>query len=363
MRAAGAELTGVRVFDVRRGEVTPDAGADSLFIGIGNANVASRLRDTLTAHYPMDHPATVVSRPGSSHQATRAVTLAELEPAAEMPPPVSVFVAALPAEQRADVDGLRAIMARLRGEDGCPWDREQDHRTLRRCLLEEAHEAIAAIDRADWQELASELGDILLQIIFHAHLAAERGEFDFNDVARRLRDKLVSRHPHVFGDAVVDDAAAVLRRWDELKRDEAGSDESEGLLSGVAPTLPALDRAQKVQRRAAHYGFDWTEAEGPLAKLLEEIEELKRELATETPGSPRLEHELGDILFAVVNVSRFAGVDAEQALRAAADRFADRFAKMRELAAERGKTLEGMKLAEMDALWERAKAARGSGSP
>ena len=358
IKAAGAALNGVRIFDVRAGSAEPDADADGLFFGLRDAAAVGALRARLQGRYAAAHPVTAVSRPGAPQQEVRRLTVGELELAAEMPAPVSVFVPALPPEQRPTIDGLRAIMARLRSDHGCPWDREQDHRTLRRCLLEEAHEAIAAIDREHWQELAVELGDILLQVLFHAQLAGERGEFDFDDVAARLRDKLVGRHPHVFGDAVARDAGEVLRRWEELKRHETGEEETHDLLAGVAPTLPALDRAQKVQRRAAHVGFDWPQVAGPLAKLAEEIEELKALLATERLGSPPLEHEMGDILFAAVNVARFASVDAEQALRTAVDRFARRFAIMEELAAEQGERLEGMNLQQMDRLWERAKRDR-----
>ena len=355
VRAGGAELAGVRVFDARLGDVRPDPDGESLFINVRGAAMLAAIGRALARDYPADHVVTVVSRPGSGDQTVRALTIADLDAPARMPPPLAVFVPAAPAERGGTVDGLRAIMARLRGPDGCPWDREQDHRTLRRCLLEEAHEALDAIDREDWQDLASELGDILLQVIFHAQLGSERGEFDFDDVAARLRDKLIARHPHVFGDAVANDAATVLRRWDEIKREEVGDERADDLLTGVAPTLPALDRAQKVQRRAAHFGFDWAHVEGPLAKLAEEIEELKAALGAEAPGAPRLEHEIGDVLFAAVNVARFAGVDAEQALRTTVERFARRFAAMQGLAAEQGERIEGMNLEQMDALWERAK--------
>lgn len=353
--AAGARLDGVRVFDVRAPAIESDPDADCLFVGIDDDVALARLTDALDDAYPARHQVTAISKTGSPDQEKRSLTIASLQDAGEMALPLAVFVPAPSPEERDTVDGLRAIMARLRADSGCPWDREQDHRSLRRCLLEEAHEVIAAIDRGDWQELATELGDVLLQVLFHAQLASERGDFDFDDVAARLREKLVARHPHVFGDVVAKDAADVLRRWDELKRHEAGEEDGGDLLTGVAPTLPALDRAQKVQRRAAHVGFDWTRVEGPLAKLAEEIGELKAALASESPGSLWLEHEVGDILFSVVNVSRFAGIDAEQALRAAADRFAARFARMRELAAQQGERIEGMSLEQMDALWERAK--------
>jgi tetrapyrrole methylase family protein/MazG family protein len=359
--AAGAKLTGIRVFDLRQGGIarapTVNVDCDSLFVGL-RGGAAAALKSALSAHYPPHHQVTAVSRPGSHDQLVRVLAIEELERVHEMPPPVSVFVPAPSPEQRATVAGLRGLMARLRSPDGCPWDREQDHRSLRRCLLEETHEALAAIDREDWQELAGELGDLLLQVLFHAQLAAERGEFDLDDVARRLRDKLVARHPHVFGDAVARDAETVLRRWEELKRAEGGAEiegRAEDLLSGVAPTLPALDRAHKAQQRAAHMGFDWPTLEGPLQKLAEEAAELRAELAQQPPGSLRLEQEIGDLLFSVVNVARFAGVNAEQALRAAVDRFAGRFATMRKLAGEAGQSLEAMNLEQMDRLWERAK--------
>lgn len=359
--AAGRKLSGVRVFDLRAGAAVPDASSDSLFVGIADAAAAAALQQALASHYPREHQVTAVSRPGSREQETATFTIAELGRVAQMPAPVSLFVPALEAEQRATIDGLRAIMGRLRSGDGCPWDREQDHRTLRRCLLEETHEVLAAIDREQWQELCVELGDLLLQVLFHAQLASERGEFDFDDVVARLREKLVARHPHVFRDAVAENAEAVLRQWDELKRHEAGGPERAGdLLAGVPPTLPALDRAQRVQRRAAHIGFDWGQVAGPLAKLAEEIEELKAALRAEPRGSPRLEDEMGDIIFAAVNVARFAGVDAEQALRAAVERFAARFAAMQHLAAQQGEDLRKMNLDQMDALWAKAKKADSS---
>jgi len=355
VKAGGAELVGVRVFDVRCAEPAADADADSLFVGLRGARDAATLKGALVARYGPDHRVTAVSRPGSRGQTVRSLTLAQLEQVADMLPPVSVFVPAAAPEQRPTIAGVRAIMARLRSDAGCPWDREQDHRSLRPCLLEETHEALAAIDREDWQELASELGDILLQVIFHARLAEERAEFDLDDVVTRLRDKLVSRHPHVFGDAVAKDAEAVLRRWEELKRHEAGPERAQDLLHGIAPTLPALERAQKVQRRAAQVGFDWAKVEGPLAKVTEEMRELKAALGTERPGARRLEDEIGDLVFSAVNVARFVGVDAEQALRLTVERFVSRFRAMQELAAQQGGTLEGMNLAQMDALWERAK--------
>jgi tetrapyrrole methylase family protein/MazG family protein len=355
MKAAGAELAGVRVFDMSRGEPGADPDADSLFINLRDARDAAVLRQVLAARYPAEHRVTAISRPGAREQSLQSLTIEQLDSLADMPPPVSVFVPAPEAERRATMAGLRAIMGRLRSDRGCPWDREQDHRSLRSCLLEETHEALTAIDREDWHELATELGDILLQVIFHAQLAWERGEFGFDDVVGRLRDKLVSRHPHVFGDAVAEDAEAVLRRWEQLKRHETGPERARDLLHGIAPRLPALARAQKVQRRAAHVGFDWAQVEGPLAKVAEELEEFKAALGGEAPGSPRLEHEIGDLLFSMVNVARFAAVDAEQALRVTVDRFVSRFRAMQELAAQQGGTLEAMSLEQMDALWEQVK--------
>jgi tetrapyrrole methylase family protein / MazG family protein len=236
---------------------------------------------------------------------------------------------------------LLKVMERLRGPDGCPWDREQTHQSLARHLLEEAHETIEAIDTGDPERLREELGDLLLQVVFHAEMGRQEGTFDVDDVAEGIVSKLVRRHPHVFGDIDVDSAAEVLVNWERIKAEEKGE---QGVDDDVPPTLPALARAAKVQRRAAAEGFDWRSAAGALGKVHEELQELEAEIGglpedrtsrTEAPPG-RVEEELGDLLFAVAALGRRLNVDPETALRKATGRFAERFERMKRQAREDG---------------------------
>ena len=251
-------------------------------------------------------------------------------------------------QHERSIDELVRIMAVLRAPGGCPWDREQTHMSLRRHLIEEAYEAVAAIEAGDDAEMADELGDILLQVVFHAQIAEEEGRFDIDDVADAIVTKLRRRHPHIFAGATADTPAEVMERWDHIKRAEKPG---EGLFDGIAPTLPALTLAGKVSRRAVSVGFEWETVEGVWDKVREEIEELK---AAE-PGSPDAEDELGDLLFTVVNVGRKMGVDPEQALRSTCAKFVRRFSEMERAAAESGCDLAEMGIDDMEALWRRAK--------
>lgn len=254
-------------------------------------------------------------------------------------------------------DELVEIMRALRAPGGCPWDREQTHESLKPYLLEETYEALEAVDSGDPQKLCAELGDVLLQVVFHAQLGAESGRFDIRDVCERINRKLRYRHPHVFGDVTVTDSAEVITNWEQLKRQEAETGRRESALDGVPQAMPALMRAQELQKKAARVGFDWEDVEGPLAKVEEELGELKR-----AREAGEIAHELGDLLFAVVNVARFLGVDAEDALRQACARFSWRFRQVEAAAREAGRELHGMDLAEMDELWEAAKKAKDGAS-
>jgi MazG family protein len=256
------------------------------------------------------------------------------------------------------IDQLTDIVAKLRGPGGCPWDREQTHASLRSALLEEAHEVVAAIDNCDDVNLREELGDLLLQSVFHAQLAAEEGRFTFNDVAREIATKLVRRHPHVFAADRCADSAAVLQRWEEIKRAEKG-DAAASALVGLPGGLPALLHAQKTQKMAARVGFDWPDVEPVFAKLHEEISELRAAL-TAPPAdllSPisAIEDELGDLLFTVVNLARKLHLDAETALHRSTRKFSARFRAVEQLASARGITLEKLTLAELDQLWDEVK--------
>jgi MazG family protein len=244
---------------------------------------------------------------------------------------------------------LVRIQARLRAPDGCPWDREQTHESLARHLLEETHELLQAIDAADSDAIRGELGDLLLQVTFHAQIAAEDGRWDIDDVAAGLVEKLVHRHPHVFGDVEVAGADEVLVNWEKLKAEESGGGGS--VEDDIPTSLPALARAAKVQRRAAGWGFEWRSADLAFAKLREELDELRE--AADDPR--RADEEVGDVLLAVVAVARRLGVDAESALRRATAKFADRYERTSALAAERGLDMETMAEEDLVALYQEAR--------
>jgi len=249
-----------------------------------------------------------------------------------------------------ETKALTRIMARLRGPRGCPWDRKQTHRSLRPMILEEVYELLEAIDQGDDHALKEELGDVLLHILFHAQLARERRAFDFQGVARELADKLVRRHPHVFGREKLRNPSQVLRRWHQLKQQEKPSRKS--CLEGIPRHLPALLYAQNLQRRASRAGFDWPDPKkGIPAKIREELRELSR---TRSSG-PSFGRELGDLLFTLVNLARHRKVDAETALRDASRRFRSRVQKVEALASRSGKSTASLSAKELDRFWKMAK--------
>ena len=255
----------------------------------------------------------------------------------------------------SDIDRLLAVMARLRDpERGCPWDLEQTFETIAPHTVEEAYEVLDAVRRGDMAALVDELGDLLFQIVFYARLGREAGVFDFADVARTVSDKMVRRHPHVFGDEPTPDAAARTRRWEAIKAAERAARNDGG-------ALPALSRALKLQRRAARVGFDWRAVEPVLGKLHEELAELEAELDRPDAPPARVADEIGDLLFSCVNLARHVGADPEAALREANDKFERRFRRVEALLAAAGRTPEQASPDEMDRLWERAKSEEREG--
>jgi MazG family protein len=260
------------------------------------------------------------------------------------------------------IERLKAIMARLRDRQaGCPWDVEQTFATIAPYTIEEAYEVADAIERNDMPALKEELGDLLFQVVFHSRMAEEADLFTFDDVAAALSDKMVGRHPHVFGDGEVRTAAGQTAAWEEhkaaeRKRKAKGGNGAHSVLDDVPVNLAALARAQKIQKRASRVGFDWGDAGTALDKVEEEVRELRTELAHDVRSQERLDEEIGDLLFAVVNVGRLAGADAETALRRATIKFERRFRRVEAMLRERGKTPEQSTLAEMDALWDAVKA-------
>ncbi len=255
-----------------------------------------------------------------------------------------------PLDPKHDIQPLADIMARLRNPDGgCPWDVEQDFASIAPYTIEEAYEVADAIERNDMDALKDELGDLLLQVAFHSQMASEAGAFTLSDVIDGICDKMVRRHPHVFADVRADSPDVVTANWESIKADERSGNNDDSALGGVAIALPALLRAQKIQKRAARTGFDWPDIDGAKAKIFEEIEEVE----AATSDAERMD-ELGDLLFAVVNMSRFLKVDAEAALKAATSKFERRFRSMEEAA---GPAFPGLSLEDKEAHWQAAKTA------
>jgi MazG family protein len=252
------------------------------------------------------------------------------------------------------INRLLAIMARLRDpQTGCPWDVQQNFKTIAPYTIEEAYEVADAIERDDMEDLRLELGDLLFQVVFHSQMAKERGTFNFDDVVAAICDKMERRHPHVFGDAKIANAVAQTQAWDEQKRRERAAS-AQGVLDDVPLGLPALTRANKLGKRAAEVGFEWPDPQGALDKLVEEIEELRAELKGE-PDPPKICDELGDVLFSLVNVCRYLSIDPETALRQSNAKFERRFAYVEQRLKEGGRSPEQATLEEMDKLWDEGK--------
>jgi tetrapyrrole methylase family protein/MazG family protein len=254
-----------------------------------------------------------------------------------------------------EFERLVDIMRKLRKPDGCPWDREQTHETLKPYLIEEAYELLDAIDSGDDHEIILELGDVLLQVVFHAQVASETARFSIEDVARAIAEKLVRRHPHIFGDVSAEDSETVITNWETIKREEKKSkgQEQMGLFDDIPRQLPALMRAQAIQKKAARVGFDWDEIAEVTAKAREEVAEFVE--AVDKGAAYEIEEELGDLLFSLVNIARFVDVNPEEALTKTNQKFLSRFAYIERKLAERGSTPAEATLEEMDDLWEEAK--------
>lgn len=255
-------------------------------------------------------------------------------------------------------DRLVSVMTRLRGEGGCPWDRQQDHRSLKPFLIEEAYEVIDAIESGKTASLREELGDLLFQVLFHAEIAKEKGHFDIESVLEVTTEKMTHRHPHVFSEkksgAEPMDSKAVLSQWEEIKKKENRNRERQSALDGVPKSLPPLLRAHQLQARAARVGFDWEHSEPVFEKIEEELMELR--VAIEKKESEGIENELGDLLFSIVNFARFMNINPEDAMRGTIKRFTKRFEKIESKAKERGKEIESLSLDEMNSLWDWAKS-------
>ena len=250
-------------------------------------------------------------------------------------------------------DDLVAIMKLLRSPEGCPWDREQTHNSIRQNFIEETYEAIEAIDTQDTGLLREELGDVLLQVVFHAEMESERGSFTIDDVCDGICKKLIVRHPHIFSDVKADTSETVLKNWDAIKMKTKSQSTQGEVMQGISRALPSLMRSTKIQQKASKAGFDWDDAQGAFDKVEEELSELKCAYAQGDRNA--CAEELGDLLFSAVNVSRFVGADAEQALYRACDKFIGRFTAVERLAKESGLDMKKATLAQLDSLWEKVK--------
>ncbi len=352
--ALGVDQAGVQICDAF--DLRIDAQRPAIVGQVFDRDATTALKLRLLDIYPADFEVTILGALGTQAESKQVVPLSELDHR----PFGYTDCLYLPAlEAVADVrrfDGLYAVIQRLHGPGGCPWDREQTHESLRPHLLEESYEALEAIDAGNLEGLAEELGDVLLQVLMHAAVAERLDEFTFADVTESIARKLIRRHPHVFGEATVASAEEVYTNWEALKKAERPAT---SVLEGVPKTLPALAASQSIQGRARRVGFDWPDIEGPLEKLIEEVAEFAR-----AGSSDEREDEFGDILFVLANIGQRLGVDAEQALRQANEKFRRRFAAVESLAAEAQVDLKDLDLAGLDALWERAKEReqrRGAG--
>lgn len=324
--------------------------APALIAQVHSRQVAAEVKITLMAVYPDEHPVQLVHGAGTSEELVENLKLYEIDRSEGIGALSSLYVPAL--GERTSFEEFQELIAHLRAPEGCPWDREQTHQSLRRNLLEETYEVLDALDADDSEAMQEEFGDLLVQIVLHAQIASEAGEFGMADILHDIHNKLVERHPHVFGDVELDDAQAVIDNWEHLKAEERrnkGQDDK-GLLDGVGAALPALAQAEAYGARAARTGFDWPEIQGVLDKLNEEVDELRRAESEEERIA-----EYGDLLFALVNVARWLGVDPEAALRAANARFKQRFSYIERNAKEQGRSLKELSLEEMEALWVEGK--------
>jgi tetrapyrrole methylase family protein/MazG family protein len=322
----------------------------ALLAQVYNRQVASDVKLTLMNQYPDDFPVVLIHAAGTPDATLERVPLHEIDHSAQIRYLTALYVPAL--GELASFERFQQVIAHLRAPEGCPWDREQTHRSLRRYLVEETYEVLEALDADDSDALVGELGDLLLQIVLHTQIAIDDGEFRMTDVLEAISAKMIRRHPHVFGDVRVGGTADVLTNWDAIKKQERGANDTrESILDNVGRGLPALMQAYGYQKEAAKLGFDWAHIDDVIAKVREELDEV---LAAATPDER--EAELGDLLFAVVNWARHAKVDPETALRATNAKFYRRFRYVEDGAAAAGRALTDMTLAEMDALWNTAKA-------
>lgn len=317
--------------------------------------IASEVKLTLMEKFPDEHPVWMVKALGVPDQEViQEIPLYQIDRKEWIDHLTSLYVPPLAEEVKEPYQRIMAVVATLRHpEKGCPWDKEQTHESLKKYLIEESYEVLEAIEKENPEHFAEELGDLFLQIALHAQIASERGDFDINDVFNAIADKMIHRHPHVFGNETAETSAEVLGRWEEIKRKEKGM-EGASVLAGITKGLPALMEAEKIQKKASKAGFDWQRRCDVHKKLFEELRELSESEAMD--DAKGVAHELGDILFTIANLCRWHNVDPEEALRQCNIRFKERFTLVEEEAKRQGKRLTEYDLEELEELWQEAKA-------
>jgi tetrapyrrole methylase family protein/MazG family protein len=322
-----------------------------VIVQVYDAFIASEVKLTLMEKYPDDFEVTVVTAAGSANELITKVPLYELDQAVTLNNLTAVYVPPVKEETMLyrDFSFLKNVISTLRGPGGCPWDQKQTHVTLKKYLIEEAYEVLDAIDEEDDEAIAEELGDVLLQVLLHAQIGEEEGFFAIEDVISMLTEKMIRRHPHVFGDVNAEDADKVVANWEAIKANEKGKKERNSLLDGVPKGLPAIQRAFQYQKKAAKVGFDWNEAGPVYDKIMEELKEFQ-----EAKGEEQLK-ELGDLFFSVVNLARFYKIDPEEALNATNRKFYNRFTYIESALKTKNLSFEDVSLEEMDRLWNEAK--------
>jgi tetrapyrrole methylase family protein / MazG family protein len=321
-----------------------------LFTQIYSRPVASELKMTLTAIYPDDHPVRLVHAAGTPDALVEDLALYEIDRSRKIGITTALYVPPMPVG--SSFEAFQEIIAHLRAPDGCPWDKEQTHASLRKALLEETYETLAAIDAEDPDKMTEEYGDLLLQIVLNAQIAYENSDFNMSDIVRGIYSKIIRRHPHVFGNEKAESVGNVLVTWEKIKAAEraAKGEAKKSLLDGVPIILPSLTQAHEIQDRAARVGFDWKDEQGVIDKMHEELNELKE---ASTPEA--YEEEMGDLLFAVVNLARWHKLDSESCLRATNDKFRRRFGHIEDYARENGCEVSALSFEKLDDLWNEAK--------
>jgi tetrapyrrole methylase family protein/MazG family protein len=346
-----ANITLVDALELGLAHVPPfPPSAAAIVAQIHSRQVASDVKLCLMAHYPDDHPVRLVHAAGMLQQSVEALALYEIDRSERIGLLTSLYIP--PLGPATSFEAFQEVIAHLRAPDGCPWDREQTHQSLRPHLIEETYEVLAAVDADDPQAMREEFGDLLLQIVLHAQIGSEYGEFNMAELLEGIHTKIVHRHPHVFGDLALADAEGVVKNWERIKEQERlenGKGDA-SLLDGVALALPALVQAEQFQQRAARVGFDWPDLAGVREKLNEELTEV------DTAGDEQARaNEIGDLLFAVVNLARWYKIDPESALREANARFRKRFHAIELSARAQGISIADLTLEEMESLWQQAK--------